>query len=320
MLSIHETTAISCYLGDAGKLPLLTRQQEVELFKIIEKGRSSQLEIDEMFWEEFFQPDVADETPLRRQGRKQYLQGGVLAGQDAREKVVRHNLRLVVSIAEKHLGKCGNLDIMDLIEEGNFGLLRSIEGFQWRRGYKFATYATWWIRQFIGRAVANFARTVRIPQHIITQISKCRRMEIQLGEVLGRVPLLSDIAFMMNLSPEEVEEIKDISQTILSLDFITPNADGSLEQLLCDSNQAGSEEISERSSLQELFQEALKVFSDRDRQIIAMRFGLGGGGSYTLSQIGERFKLSRERIRQIERKVLHRLQRDKNISHFAPPR
>lgn len=269
-LSHLPLDSVQMYLHEIGRVPLLTRKEEIELAKRIEAG-----------------------------------------DEQARQRMIAANLRLVVSIAKKYAYRTSDLSLLDLIQEGNLGLFRAVDKFDYRKGYKFSTYATWWIRQAITRAIADQARIIRIPVHMVETISKFMATKRRLQQVLGREPLTQEIASEMGMDPEKAEYIERISRKTVSLE--TPvgeddeGGESTLEQFIEDEKSESPSQETARKFLVRHINEILNELKPRERRILEMRFGLGDEEPHTLEEVGERFGVTRERIRQIEAKALEKI-------------
>ena len=226
--------------------------------------------------------------------------------EEARKNLIDANLRLVVSIAKRYVGK--GMSFLDLIQEGNIGLIKAVEKFDYKRGYKFSTYATWWIRQAITRAIADQARTIRVPVHMVETIHRVSRVNRKLLQELGREPTTTEIAKEMGMTVDKIEEILKIAQDPVSLETpIGEEDDSHLGDFIADEDSPAPADVAENAMMREAIDKALSKLNDREAQILRMRFGLGGGPTYTLEQVGKILGITRERVRQIESKAIRKL-------------
>ena len=296
-LSVPEGTNIEdpvrMYLKEIGKVPLLSAEEEIELAQKMEAGELAKSQLEEAG------DDLDDEA-------KKELQKLVAQGDYAKKKLAEANLRLVVSIAKRYVGR--GMLFLDLIQEGNLGLIKAVEKFDYRKGYKFSTYATWWIRQAITRAIADQARTIRIPVHMVETINKLIRVSRQLLQELGREPTPEEIAEEMDIPVERVREILKISQEPVSLETpIGEEEDSHLGDFIQDENVPVPADAAAFTLLKEQLVEVLSTLTEREQKVLRLRFGLDDGKARTLEEVGKVFNVTRERIRQIEAKALRKL-------------
>lgn len=269
--------SVKMYLKEIGKIPLLTSEEEFELAQKVIHGTEAEQK-------------------------------------KAKDKMAESNMRLVVSIAKRYSGR--GLDFLDLIQEGNTGLLRAVEKFDPDKGFKFSTYATWWIRQAITRAIADQARTIRIPVHMVETINKVLRTQRRLMQELNREPTVEEVAKEMDMEADKIEYVMKIKQDIASLDASVgregDDEESSLGDFIEDEEKVSPEDSAATQLLKEQLAKILKTLSEREQKIIKMRFGVGGGKSHTLEEVGAEFSVTRERIRQIEAKALSKLRKNKD--------
>ncbi|HEX7542526.1 MAG TPA: RNA polymerase sigma factor RpoD [Patescibacteria group bacterium] len=274
-------------------------EKELEHLVVLKHGES--LDPIKMYLKEIGKTPLlkfADEIDLA----KKYEKGN----KDAKDKLTKANLRLVVSIAKKYLGR--RLSFLDLIQEGNKGLIRGVEKYDWRRGYKFSTYATWWIRQAITRAIADQSRTIRIPVHMVDHINRFYKTQRRLTQKLGREPTVKETAKEMLMTVPEIENLMKISQQPRSLSTpVGDDKEATLEQFVADTNQPSLYDKVSRELLKDALNKVLETLSPREKKVLVMRFGLEDGKPKTLEEVGKEFKVTRERIRQIEAKAIRKL-------------
>jgi len=287
---------VRMYLKEIGKVDLLTASEEVHLAMKIEAGTAASQKLED-FEDGLIELNRAEQRRLMR------IES---VGLDAKQQLISANLRLVVSIAKRYVGR--GMLFLDLIQEGNLGLIRAVEKFDYTKGFKFSTYATWWIRQAITRAIADQARTIRIPVHMVETINKLIRVQRQLLQDLGRDPSPEEIGAEMGMSPDRVREIQKISQEPVSLETpIGEEEDSQLGDFIEDSSAVAPPDAASDSMLREQLEQVLDGLADRERKVIKFRFGLEDGHPRTLEEVGKEFGVTRERIRQIESKTLAKL-------------
>jgi RNA polymerase primary sigma factor len=284
---------VGLYLKEMSQVPLLSMAEEQVIAKCIELGRAARFELAKI---------DAESDPVR----VSELHVAVKEGEQAWEHLIKANTRLVVSIAKRFLGR--GIPFLDLIQEGNLGLIKAVEKFDYKRGFRFSTYATWWIRQSITRSIADQGRTIRIPVHMIDRIRELYRVNHELEQTLGRKPLAKEIADKMDLSVSKVQWIMRVSWLPLSLETpVGDEEDSELGMFVEDEETPSPMEVTYQSMMREKISEVLATLSPREARILRMRFGLDGGRPYTLEEVGLKFGLTRERIRQIEGKALRQL-------------
>lgn len=307
-LSVPEGVSVEdpvrMYLKEIGKVPLLSADEEIELAQKMEVG-SVAVEKIPLLKERL--AETGDEQEKEEiQAEIKALQLDVDRGSDAKKRLAEANLRLVVSIAKRYVGR--GMLFLDLIQEGNLGLIKAVEKFDYRKGYKFSTYATWWIRQAITRAIADQARTIRIPVHMVETINKLIRVSRQLLQELGREPTPEEIAEEMKMPVERVREILKISQEPVSLETpIGEEEDSHLGDFIKDDNVPVPADAATFTLLKEQLEEVLGTLTEREQKVLTLRFGLEDGRARTLEEVGKEFNVTRERIRQIEAKALRKL-------------
>ena len=295
---------VRMYLTEIGKVPLLSAEEEIELAKKMEAGAVAEEKISLLKTRMQESEDDAEKEEIKAEIKE--LQKEVDWGDDAKKRLAEANLRLVVSIAKRYVGR--GMLFLDLIQEGNLGLIKAVEKFDYRKGYKFSTYATWWIRQAITRAIADQARTIRIPVHMVETINKLIRVSRQLLQELGREPSPEEIAAEMNMPVDRVREILKISQEPVSLETpIGEEEDSHLGDFIKDDNVPVPADAAAFTLLKEQLEEVLGTLTEREQKVLTLRFGLEDGRARTLEEVGKEFNVTRERIRQIEAKALRKL-------------
>jgi len=332
---------VRMYLREIGRIPLLTREQEIDLARkteayevkrkivVLNNAQVKQVgeqptdeEITKLIKENYEYDIAVEEVTIWRQTLPQQGLIYTLIPDDpdkiSKQDLTTANLRLVVSIAKKYIGR--GMSFLDLIQEGNKGLIRAVEKYDWKRGYKFSTYATWWIRQAITRAIADQARTIRIPVHMVETINKLVRTQRRLMQELGREPTPEEVSKDMEIEPDKVREIMKISQKTTSLETpIGDDEDSYLGDFIADETTESPYELTSKRLLRENLMEVLAALSDREAKVLKMRFGLDGKRPMTLEEVGAEFGVTRERIRQIEAKALRKLKhpsRRKKLQDF----
>ena len=294
---------VRMYLKEIGKVPLLSADEEIELAQKMEDGAVAAEKISILKGR---MDNATDEEKADLKDEIKKLQKEVDFGADEKKRLAEANLRLVVSIAKRYVGR--GMLFLDLIQEGNLGLIKAVEKFDYKKGYKFSTYATWWIRQAITRAIADQARTIRIPVHMVETINKLIRVSRQLLQELGREPSPEEIAAEMNMPVERVREILKISQEPVSLETpIGEEEDSHLGDFIKDDNVPVPADAAAFTLLKEQLEEVLGTLTEREQKVLTLRFGLEDGRARTLEEVGKEFNVTRERIRQIEAKALRKL-------------
>ena len=295
---------VRMYLKEIGKVPLLSAEEEINLAQRMEEGNVATEKIQLLKARMEEAEDEAEKAEIQKEIKA--MQKDIDLGSDAKKRLAEANLRLVVSIAKRYVGR--GMLFLDLIQEGNLGLIKAVEKFDYRKGYKFSTYATWWIRQAITRAIADQARTIRIPVHMVETINKLIRVSRQLLQELGREPSPEEIAAEMNMPVDRVHEILKISQEPVSLETpIGEEEDSHLGDFIKDDNVPVPADAAAFTLLKEQLEEVLGTLTEREQKVLTLRFGLEDGRARTLEEVGKEFNVTRERIRQIEAKALRKL-------------
>jgi len=289
---VSSDDTIGLYLKEMARVPLLKVDEERDIAIRIEQGRYAKTELLKK-----------PQTPIPR---RRELEASISDGGAAREHLIKANTRLVVSIAKRYMGR--GVHFLDLIQEGNLGLMKAVEKYDYKRGFRFSTYATWWIRQTITRAIADQARTIRVPVHMIDRIRQMYKMTHDLEQKLGRAPTIDELAEAVELPPAKVQWIMKVSWRPLSLESpVGDDEESELGMFIEDEFSPTPMQSAYQSLLKEKLEEVLATLSPREARVLRLRFGLDDGNSYTLEEVGQKFGLTRERIRQIEGKALRRL-------------
>jgi RNA polymerase primary sigma factor len=298
---VDADDTVGLYLKEVGRVPLLTAEQEVSLAKRIERGKRAR------------EAMAAGPTTVRK---RLELRTTVEDGWAAREHLITANSRLVISVAKKYMGR--GVPFLDLIQEGNIGLIRAAKKFDYRRGHKFSTYATWWIRQAVTRAIADQGRTIRVPVHMGDQINKLLRVSHQLTQRLGRDPSIDELADSLEVTPKKVENMIQVARRPLSLETPTDEEEDSvLGDFIQDEESPAPAELVTLNLLREHLQEVLNMLPPREVRILQLRYGLLDGQSYTLEEVGRKMGVTRERVRQIEAQALSRLRHPSHRRRLA---
>jgi RNA polymerase primary sigma factor len=294
--ALDTDDVVGLYLKEAGRVPLLTAEEEVALARRMEAGQFARTQLREM---RVMGNGLTED--MRRE-----LEELIEDGEAAQEYLVRANSRLVISVAKKYIGR--GVHFLDLIQEGNIGLIRAARKFEYRRGHKFSTYATWWIRQAVSRAVADQGRTIRVPVHMGDQINRLRRVSTQLTQEFGREPTINELANAMDTTPDKIDNLIEISRRPISLETpIEEDADSEFGDFIEDKSSPQPAEVVTNNLLREHLEQVLARLPDREAHILELRYGLLDGETHTLEEVGQKIGVTRERVRQLEAQALNRL-------------